>query len=113
MGAAARVRTLRAGCNMSGRILALLGDSFHASGGIAQFNRDLIVAWAELDAVTEIVLLPRFASEFGSEFKSDLPDKVVEKSPTSSLPLYVLKATLESIFRPPWLRHARCVTHFP
>ena len=83
---------------MSGRILALLGDSFHASGGIAQFNRDLIVAWAELENIAEIVLVPRFASEPGS----DLPERVVERSPLSSLPLYVLKAALESIRRPPF-----------
>ena len=78
---------------MSGRVLALLGDSFHASGGIAQFNRDLIAAWAEKDSVTEIVLVPRFAT--GS--RSDLPGKVVERPPVSSLILYVLSAALESI----------------
>ena len=81
---------------MSGRVLALLGDSFYASGGIAQFNRDLIAAWVEMDSVTEIVLVPRFAT--GS--RSGLPGKVVEKPPVRSLILYVLSAALESIRRP-------------
>jgi len=81
---------------MNGRVLALLGDSFHAPGGIAQFNRDLIQAWTKMEAVSKIVLVPR--NLHGPA--PDLPDKVVERSPAGFLPFYILKAVLESIPRP-------------
>jgi len=41
------------------RILCLLTDGFGLSGGIAQFNRDLLRAMASSPEVTELVALPR------------------------------------------------------
>jgi phosphatidylinositol alpha-1,6-mannosyltransferase len=81
---------------MSIRVLALLGDSFGASGGIAQFNRDLISAWSSLDSVIEVVLVPRFYSEVDSE----LPAKVVQKVPMPPLLLYILGAIRTATRRP-------------
>ena len=83
---------------MTGRILVLLGDTFHAPGGIAQYNRDLVGAWAEMDAVEEIVLIPRFAS--GPE--KILPRKVLQTRPVHRLSLYVLGAIRASILRAPF-----------
>ena len=42
------------------RVLALLTDGFGASGGIAQYNRDLLTALSETPAIGGIVVLPRF-----------------------------------------------------
>jgi phosphatidyl-myo-inositol dimannoside synthase len=44
------------------RLLALVTDGFGRSGGIARYNRDLMAALAESDAVSEIAMLPRFAA---------------------------------------------------
>lgn len=43
------------------KILALLPDAFDGPGGIAQYNRDLLSAWAEADEVERIDVLPRNA----------------------------------------------------
>jgi phosphatidylinositol alpha-1,6-mannosyltransferase len=44
------------------RVLALVTDAFGGHGGIAQYNRDLLVALAACDDVEEVVVLPRGAS---------------------------------------------------
>jgi len=41
------------------RILALVTDAFGGSGGIAQYNCDLLSALAKCDPVTDIIVLPR------------------------------------------------------
>lgn len=83
---------------MTGRILVLLGDSFQASGGIAQFNRDLISAWAEMDTIEEVVLVPRHASDS----KNGLPRKVVQTAPVHHLFQYILGAIRTSFRRSPF-----------
>jgi len=81
---------------MNGRILVLSGDAFHASGGIAQFNRDLIGAWSSMASVEQIVILPRFSSGPSGE----LPPKVVEDRAANSLHLYISRAILTILRRP-------------
>lgn len=51
------------GVGKPARILMLLSDAFGGFGGIAQYNRDVIHALAELDAVGAIVALPRLVPE--------------------------------------------------
>lgn len=43
------------------RLLALVTDAFGGFGGIARYNRDLMVALAQSARVSEIVVLPRLA----------------------------------------------------
>jgi phosphatidylinositol alpha-1,6-mannosyltransferase len=43
------------------RLLALVTDAFGGFGGIARYNRDLMLALAQSPSVTEIVVLPRLA----------------------------------------------------
>jgi phosphatidylinositol alpha-1,6-mannosyltransferase len=40
--------------------LALVTDAFGSSGGIAQYNRDLIAALAEIPGANRIIVVPRF-----------------------------------------------------
>jgi len=44
------------------RMLALVTDGFGATGGIAQYNRDLACALAQSGAVESIVIVPRFGT---------------------------------------------------
>lgn len=83
---------------MNGRVLVLLGDTFHAPGGIAQYNRDLIAAWEKLAFFKEIILLPRFASSLEGE----LPAKVVQEKPVHRLFNYVAHAIVSAIHRSPF-----------
>jgi len=83
---------------MNGRILALVGDTFHAPGGIAQYNRDLITAWSEMDDIEEVVIVPRFAS--GPD--SPLPRKVVQQESAHRLFSYMLRAVITSRRRAPF-----------
>ncbi|WP_281799699.1 glycosyltransferase family 4 protein [Methylocystis echinoides] len=53
------------------RLLALLTDGFGAGGGIGQYNRDLMTAVAQAQAIEKIVVLPRFGDRSVA-----LPDKV-------------------------------------
>src|SRR3954466_13603245 len=41
------------------RILALVTDAFGGSGGIAQYNCDLLSALAKCDRVGQVIVLPR------------------------------------------------------
>lgn len=43
------------------KILALVSDAHGGFGGISQFNRDALEAMAAIDAVAEIIVLPRLA----------------------------------------------------
>lgn len=43
------------------RILALVTEAYGASGGIAQYNRDFLSAWAAAGDSSSIEVLPRFA----------------------------------------------------
>src|SRR4051812_14492614 len=47
------------------RCLALVSDAFGGRGGIAQYNRDLLAAFAKSGVMSSIVVLPRRASGAG------------------------------------------------
>lgn len=51
------------------RLLALLTDGFGAEGGIARYNQALMTALSKSSAVSEIAVLPRFASEVATPAK--------------------------------------------
>src|SRR5262245_58818595 len=58
------------------RLLALVTDGFGAPGGIARYNRHLMVALAQSARVSEIVVLPRSAGA-----ASPMPAKVHQLAP--------------------------------
>ena len=77
------------------RILALVVDAFGGTGGISQYNRDLISAWAGLSTVEEIVVLPRLAA-------SPVPPlgtKIVQHQPVASAVSYAARAVAHSALR--------------
>src|SRR5262245_52131257 len=59
------------------RLLALVTDAFGMSGGIARFNQDLMAALSRSTAISEVVLLPRFA-----ETSAATPAKVYQLAPS-------------------------------
>ncbi len=71
------------------RILALVTDAFGASGGIAQYNRDLLGALAKSQAVGQIVVLPRVGIADES-----MPNKVVQLPERSGKLAYTAAAAL-------------------
>ena len=44
-------------------VLALVTEAFGGRGGIAQYNRDLLTAWAGSGAASSILVLPRFSHD--------------------------------------------------
>src|SRR5580698_4931410 len=50
--------------------LALVTDAFGSSGGIAQYNRDLIAALAEIPGANRIIVLPRLGDGYGTALPS-------------------------------------------
>jgi phosphatidyl-myo-inositol dimannoside synthase len=60
------------------RLLALLTDAYGAGGGIARYNQALLAACSQSAIVTEVVVLPRFASASAS-----VPAKVRQLPPSS------------------------------
>lgn len=60
------------------RILALVTDAFGGFGGIAQYNRDFLLACAQSDDVKEIVVLPRLAK---SDDRPAYAEKIFQVSP--------------------------------
>ena len=71
-------------------------DALGGAGGISQYNRDLVSAWSESDAVEEIVVLARFAAPSSRP----APAKVVERRPANSASLYAMRAVLQSMQSP-------------
>lgn len=59
------------------RVLALVTDAFGGYGGIAQYNRDLLSALADIPAIQAIEVLPRVAPDPVGK----LPGKVVQHPP--------------------------------
>ncbi len=45
------------------KVLALVTDAFGGYGGIAQYNRDFLEAVARMEAVHQVIVLPRLAQE--------------------------------------------------
>ena len=77
------------------RILALVVDAFGGTGGISQYNRDLISAWAGLSTVEEIVVLPRLAASP----VPPLDTKIVQHQPVASAVSYAARAVAHSALR--------------
>jgi phosphatidyl-myo-inositol dimannoside synthase len=69
-------------------ILALITDGFGGSGGIAQYNRDLIKALAACPGTARIVVLPRLGEADGAQ----LPPGVRQLMPRRNAALYSLAA---------------------
>lgn len=69
------------------RILALLSDGYGASGGMAQYNRDLMKALSQSAHVRSVVALPRFGTA-----SARTPDKVVQLTPQPKRLAWMLKA---------------------
>ena len=69
------------------RIFALLTDGFGASGGIARYNQDLMIALSHSAAVSEISVLPRFAAA-----ASVTPAKVHQFAPSAGRPSWSARA---------------------
>ena len=70
------------------RVLALVTDGFGGSGGIAQYNRDLMSALAAEETVGEIIVLPRFTTTSPDR----VPPKIKQASPIAAVALYVAHA---------------------
>ena len=79
----------------SGRILALVPDAFGGRGGIAQYNRDLLTAWAASEGSAGITVLPRHAPE-----PVVCPPGIVQKPPCAGRVAYVLSALLTVLREP-------------
>lgn len=78
------------------RILALVTDAFGGTGGISQFNRDLISACAELAEVERIVVLPRFA-----QHSTPPPNaKIAQRVPIARAAAYACRAIAQSVVEP-------------
>jgi phosphatidyl-myo-inositol dimannoside synthase len=70
------------------RVLALLTEAFGGYGGIAQYNRDLLLALSQSSHVHEVLALPRF----GRAALGETPEKIKQLAPASSKVSYVLSA---------------------
>lgn len=70
-------------------------DAFGGTGGIAQYNRDLLSAWSSLENVQQIVVLTRRSSPS----KQPLPEKVVQYPPVENAFLYGMRAVAHSTWR--------------
>jgi phosphatidylinositol alpha-1,6-mannosyltransferase len=73
-------------------------DGFGGAGGIAQFNRDLLTAWSDLDCVERVDVLPRFSSPPGYS----LPAKVFSHPPVANPWFYALRTVAYALRRGPW-----------
>lgn len=70
------------------RILALITDGFGGHGGISRYNRDLLTALSQNDAVAEIVVAPRL----GRSDQGELPPRVRQLPPVFNKVGYSLRA---------------------
>ena len=82
---------------MSG-ILALITDGFGGSGGIAQYNRDLIKALTLCPGMERIVVLPRL----GEADAATLPASVCQLKPQRNAAIYSLAAIKAALTRGPF-----------
>ena len=78
-------------------ILALVTEAYGGSGGIAQYNRDLIGVLAEANFVHEIRVLPRLAS---TPVKG-MPDKVKQAAACFGRVPFALRTWREAVRRRP------------
>ena len=76
-------------------MLALVADSFGGRGGMAQYNRDFLSALVELEAVSSILVLPRYAPD-----PMATPSRINQAQPRPSRAGYSL-AALHAALRHP------------
>ena len=76
-------------------MLALVADSFGGRGGMAQYNRDFLSALVELEAVSSILVLPRYAPD-----PVATPSRINQAQPRPSRAGYSL-AALQAALRHP------------
>jgi phosphatidyl-myo-inositol dimannoside synthase len=76
------------------RIMALVTDAFGARGGIAQYNRDLLIA---LSNFWRVDVLPRH----GEESNISLPPQIVQHPPRSGRIAYSISALSEMLRKGP------------
>ncbi len=80
------------------RILAFLHDAFGGRGGIAKFNRDLLLALTADPRVREVVCLPRIIAEA----VGPLPAKLDYRAAAAGGKAAYLAAMAQAIARPGW-----------
>jgi phosphatidylinositol alpha-1,6-mannosyltransferase len=68
-------------------MLALVTDAFGGYGGIAQYNRDFLTAFAALPGVEAVEVFPRLAGPTGV-----LPLQIRQHRPVHARPVYALRA---------------------
>jgi phosphatidylinositol alpha-1,6-mannosyltransferase len=78
-----------------GRCFALVSDAFGGRGGIAQYNRDLLVAFAKSGLVSSISILPRRAPDPFS-----LPPGISQAAPHLGRIAYIQAALRGALDRP-------------
>jgi phosphatidylinositol alpha-1,6-mannosyltransferase len=78
------------------RLLALLTDGFGASGGIAQYNRDLLAALSESSYIEEVIVLPRFGT-----YPVVTPRKIVQAPPTAGRTAWCRRAVVLALRQRP------------
>ncbi|OGW82038.1 MAG: hypothetical protein A3G33_04640 [Omnitrophica bacterium RIFCSPLOWO2_12_FULL_44_17] len=71
---------------MTMKILALVTDAFGGEFGIAEYNRCLLEAMAEVSEDAEVIVLPRLKQRFASE----IPGRISQKDVISNKFLYVI-----------------------
>jgi len=76
-------------------ILALVTDAFGSSGGIAQYNRDLMTALAAQEIVNRITILPRYGEN------QNLPNKIEQLPKKEGKIGYAFKTILFSYNKKP------------
>jgi phosphatidyl-myo-inositol dimannoside synthase len=69
------------------RLLALVSDAYGAGGGIARYNQALLAACSQSATVTEVVVLPRFAST-----SATVPARVRQLPPSSHRAIWSARA---------------------
>src|SRR5262245_13782284 len=76
------------------RLLALLTDGFGAGGGIARYNQSLLTALSQSSGVSEVIVLPRFAT-----VTSVTPAKVHQLAPSAGRSRWIARALALAVSR--------------
>jgi phosphatidyl-myo-inositol dimannoside synthase len=97
-GGAVAYRREGDGVTESLRVLALVTDGFGGSGGIAQYNRDLISGLAASRCVGHVRVLART----GDATLAVVPDKIHHRPPLRSKPAYAMAAIQAALMDGPW-----------
>ena len=77
------------------RVLALVTDGFGAYGGIARYNQVFLRAFASLDGIEQVVVIPRF----GQAPERELPGHLGQLPPSSAKTAYLARV-LAAVARP-------------